>query len=225
MRISALIREDIRLQLRHGFYALYTILTIFYILLLSAVPAAWNHTVAAFAIFFDPATMGLFFMGAMMLFERNQRIHQALAVSPVSPNEYICGKLSSFGLISLLVAAVLALCSHSSLFPVLAGTLLASFMFTLLGIIAASHIKSLNQFLLLSVPLESICYIPLLAYLLGYMQKSLSLFPTSVCMDLILNKPISAFGIILALAVLLLLFVAARRSLAAMWKKEEGAKL
>lgn len=40
MRISALIREDIRLQLRHGFYALYTILTIFYILLLSAVPAA-----------------------------------------------------------------------------------------------------------------------------------------------------------------------------------------
>ena len=148
MRISALIREDIRLQLRHGFYALYTILTIFYILLLSAVPAAWNHTVAAFAIFFDPATMGLFFMGAMMLFERNQRIQQALAVSPVSPNEYICGKLASFGLISLLVAAVLALFSHSLLLPVLAGTLLASFMFTLLGIIAASHIKSLNQFLL-----------------------------------------------------------------------------
>ena len=128
MRISALIREDIRLQLRHGFYALYTILTIFYILLLSAVPAAWNHIVAAFAIFFDPATMGLFFMGAMMLFERNQRIHQALAVSPVSPNEYICGKLASFGLISLLVAAVLALFSHSLLLPVLAGTLLASFM-------------------------------------------------------------------------------------------------
>lgn len=75
------------------------------------------------------------------------------------------------------------------------------------------------------MPLESICYIPLLAYLLGYMQNSLSLFPTSVCMDLILKKPISAFGIILALAVLLLLFVAARRSLEAMWKKEEGARL
>ena len=40
MRISALIRSDIRLQIRHGFYALYIILTTFYILLLAAVPAS-----------------------------------------------------------------------------------------------------------------------------------------------------------------------------------------
>ena len=225
MRISALIRSDIRLQIRHGFYALYIILTTFYILLLAAVPASWKGIIAAFAIFFDPATMGLFFMGAMMLFERNRRIHQALAVSPVLPKEYIYGKLASFGLISLLVAAVLALVSKTPLLPVLAGTLLASSLFTLLGIIAAAHIKSLNQFLLVSVPLEGICYVPLLVYLMGYMHNILSLFPTAVCMDLILNKPVSILGISMVIAAFVLLFILAQKSLASMWKKEEGATL
>lgn len=225
MRISALIRSDIQLQIRHGFYALYGILTIFYILLLEAVPVSWKEIVAAFAIFFDPATMGLFFIGAMMLFERNQHIHQALAISPVSPKEYIYGKLASFGLISLLVAAILALVSRIPLLSALTGTLLASFLFTLLGIIAAAHIKSLNQFLLVSGPLECVCYIPLLAYLMGYMQSILSLFPTSVCMDLILNKTVSITGISTVLVTFLLLFILAQKSLTAMWKKEEGAKL
>lgn len=225
MRIKALLREDIRLQIRHGFYALYFILTIFYILLLAAVPAAWKEMVAAMSIFFDPATMGLFFMGAMMLFERNQHIHQTLSVTPVSPGEYICAKLVSFGFISLLVAAVLAVFSALPLFSVLAGTLMASFLFTLLGIIAASHIKSLNQFLLVSVPLECVCYVPLLAYLFDCMTEVLSLFPTSVCMDLILHKPVSLIGIAITIGCLLLLFAVAQRSLETMWKKEEGAKL
>ena len=60
---------------------------------------------------------------------------------------------------------------------------------------------------------------------MGYMHNILSLFPTAVCMDLILNKPVSILGISMVIAAFVLLFILAQKSLASMWKKEEGATL
>jgi fluoroquinolone transport system permease protein len=51
-------------------------------------------------IFSDPAAMGLYFMGAIVLFEKSERVLSAIAVSPVKPREYVLSKLCSIGIVS-----------------------------------------------------------------------------------------------------------------------------
>ncbi|HCT90783.1 MAG TPA: ABC transporter permease, partial [Lachnospiraceae bacterium] len=45
--------------------------------------------------FSDPAAMGLFFMGAVVLLEKGQHTPCAVAVSPVRAMEYIAAKVAS----------------------------------------------------------------------------------------------------------------------------------
>lgn len=60
-------------------------------------------------IYSDPAAMGLFFMGAIVLLEKSQRVLNSLAVSPVKVSEYILSKVISLGVISSIVAMFIAI--------------------------------------------------------------------------------------------------------------------
>jgi len=74
MRLKALLIGDIRFQFKYGFYFLYLIFTILYVGMLYALPAAWRERAAVLMIFTDPAAMGLYFMGAIVLFEKGERV-------------------------------------------------------------------------------------------------------------------------------------------------------
>ena len=89
MRLLHLIFWDICFQIKYGIYMIYAILTVLYLVLLGALPPAWRTGTAVILIFSDPAAMGLFFMGAVILLEKSQRVVNALAVSPVTVREYI----------------------------------------------------------------------------------------------------------------------------------------
>lgn len=109
MRLRSLFLLDMRFQAKYGFYFLYAVLTIIYVIVLLAVPESWRENIAAILIFSDPASMGLFFMGAIVLLEKNQHTPCAFAVSPVRAEEYIAAKSGSLSVISLVVLLVLAL--------------------------------------------------------------------------------------------------------------------
>lgn len=117
MRIVCLLKGDIRQQWKYGFYGLYLILTLIYAGVLSILPSNWKVTGTALIIFSDPAALGLFFMGAVILLERSQRVLESLAVSPVRPEEYIVSKALSLALISTLAAAVLGVVGGSPSLP------------------------------------------------------------------------------------------------------------
>lgn len=70
MRLKALLRGDIRFQYKYGFYFIYLLFSVLYIGLLYAFPEKWRGKAAILMIFSDPAAMGLFFMGAIVLFEK-----------------------------------------------------------------------------------------------------------------------------------------------------------
>ena len=57
------------------FYFLYTVLTVLYAVVLLAMPESWQEKVAPILIFSDPAAMGLFFMGAIILLEKVRESH------------------------------------------------------------------------------------------------------------------------------------------------------
>lgn len=281
MRLRSLVLWDIRFQTRYGFYFLYAVLTAIYVAVLSAVPEGWREKAAAILIFSDPASMGLFFMGAIVLLEKSQRTPWALAVSPVRAAEYIAAKVMSLSAISLVVAAVLTAAAGVDAganagaygsagagafgsvdsYIVLFGTVLSSVVFTLLGIIIATRISSLNQFILWTVPMELVCFVPAILHLfrvgspladsmaanpLGPVQICmqtytqtctlgsssaadatawLRYYPASVCMEMVSGQVPSPIGILMVMALIGVLFVAAKYCVLNMWGRMGGGKL
>lgn len=226
MRLKSLILWDIRFQIKYGFYLLYAILTALYIAGLSALPDAWRETAGVVLIFSDPAAIGLFFMGAIILLEKSQRLPEAYAVSPVKALEYIAAKVLSLCLISLVAAAALAIAAGAESLPtVLAGTGLCSILFTLLSIIVASKISSLNQFMLWAVPVELITLVPGLLHLFQLTPDFLQYYPIHYCIDLIGGNHPPFVGLAVTLLSICMLFFISGRCVLTMWRSAEGIKL
>jgi len=226
MRMAKLILGDIYFQFKYGFYFIYGVFCILYIFLLFIFPETWREKAASIMIYSDPAAMGLFFMGAIVLLEKSQRVLNALAVSPVKVLEYITAKIVSMALISVLVSLLLSFAAGLENIPmVLLATALSSIIFTLLGLIVATKIDSLNQYMIATVPLEIICFIPPIIFLFSR-NAIMQFYPLSRSMALISNSsdtPI--FDIIITLIVIVCLFTIAYRATMKMWRSLGGVKL
>ncbi len=247
MRFVRLLRWDLRFQARYGFYLLYGFLTTFYTVIIFALPMSLKEKMAAILIFSDPAAMGLFFMGAIILLEKSQKVTSYFAITPLKARRYVWSKVLSLCAISLVVAAVLAIiagCKHTLL--LLVGTFLASVIFTLCGIIVATRISSLNQFILYTTPIEIIGFIPailhlfrigvfngentlsltggmnLLAFLLAFIGR---VYPANVCMDLVMGKVPSILGLAVTVLTIVLLTRCANKSVLKLWQEQGGIKL
>lgn len=226
MRLKNLCLLDMRFQAKYGFYFLYAVLTVIYITVLFAIPENWREKAAAILIFSDPASMGLFFMGAIVLLEKSQHTPCALAVSPVRALEYVAAKVGSLSAISLIVAVVLASAAGvDNLHIVLSGTLISSVMFTLSGIVIATKIASLNQFILWTVPVEIICFVPAILHLFHMTPAWCGYYPINACMDMVSGHFPSAMGFLGVMTMVVILFVYSRFCVLKMWDSMGGVKL
>lgn len=226
MRLRGLFLWDMHFQAKYGFYFLYTVLTVIYTIAIFAVPESWKEKTAAILIFSDPASMGLFFMGAIVLLEKSQHTPCAFAVSPVRPMEYIIAKVSSLSAISFVVAAILALAaSVNNLHIVLFGTVISSAIFTLLAIIIATKIISLNQFILWTIPIEIACFVPAILHLFRITPAWLRYYPINVCMEMVSGHAPSIIGIFIAIALMAILFVLSKHCVLKMWSSTGGVKI
>lgn len=226
MRLKHLILWNMKFQARYGFYLLYGFLTILYMVLLFSLPQSWKTSASAILIFSDPAAMGLFFMGAIVLLEKSQKVTSAFSVSPMTAFEYITSKVVSLGMIALLVALILAISAKCEALPlVLSGTCLSSILFTLLGMIVATKITSLNQFILATVPVELLTFVPAVLHFSGLSPAVMRIYPANVCMDLVAGRTCSGIGLVLTIALIIFLFTVAHRHILKMWQGEGGIKL
>ncbi|MEL7655069.1 MAG: ABC transporter permease [Bacillota bacterium] len=183
MRVRSLFLGDVRFQFKYGFYFLYLFFSILYIGLLFAFPEEWRKKAAILMIFSDPAAMGLYFMGAIVLFEKSERVLNSIAIAPVKAYEYVLSKLFSIGVVSVLVAMAIGFSNGiiSNPFYFIAGVFLCSCLFSSIGLIVACKISSLNQFVVATIPAEILINLPAIAWLFGY-KKSGLLFHPGVCM-------------------------------------------
>lgn len=227
MRLKNLIIGDIKFQIKYGFYFIYLILTILYVCLLFALPESIREKTSTILIFTDPAAMGMFFMGSIILLEKSQRVLNSLVVSPIKVWEYVASKCISLGLISTIVAVIIALfAGNHNLFLVILGTFFGSVLFTLLGIIVGSNVANLNQFILATVPFEIVCFVPPLFYYFGYEKIFLIAHPGVFIINFISNNTdnviTSLFGLIAWIA---LLFAIATSVTSKMFNSVGGVKL
>ena len=227
MRLGRLICSDIHFQWKYGFYFIYFILTVLYVCGIASLPGHWKTDIASIMIYSDPAAMGLFFMGAIVLLEKSQKVLNAIVVSPVKMSEYILSKTVALIAISTVIAMILGLVSGSNqLLSIAVGTALTSAIFTMLGIIAATKISNLNQFLIVIMPIEIVCFVPPIVGLFVKLPDIFRFFPFTACMNLITGKSILlSFDMVLVIATLIILYIVARHTVKHMWRSLGGVKL
>ena len=226
MRLLGMIAGDIRFQWKYGFYLLYMFFSVLYICLLAAFPAGWREKAAQIMIYSDPAAMGLFFMGAIVLLEKNERILNALAVSPVRKSWYILSKAVSLAVISALVALAISLVSGIGNVPmVVVGTALYSVMFTLIGIMAATKIQTMNQYFIVIIGIDVVCFTPPILGLFTDLPAVFRLYPFNAAMSVITGGGNLLPNLLVVLVAIVILYRITYRMVSGMWRSVGGVKL
>ncbi|KRQ87842.1 Fluoroquinolones export permease protein [Caloramator mitchellensis] len=191
MRIINAIKNDIKFQFKYGFYYLYSLLSLLYILLIYFVPNDYKNIIAVVVLFSDPVALGMIFMGAIILFEKSENVLQALLITPLRAEEYIIAKVISISIISELSSLAIVTISFDlnnyNLFFIFSGVIFGSFISTLSGIIVASTVNSINQFIVRIIPLGIFLSIPPFAILLGINNSILNILPGNIVFNMLLS--------------------------------------
>ena len=154
-RMITSLKADFLFQLKHGFYYVYIILALFYLIILSQFNTSIAKIILPIVIYTDPAVLGLFFIGGIVLLEKEQGILSLLYITPLRIWEYILSKLLTLTAISLLAGIAIAYLSYSGeihLFLLIIGIILTAICFTLLGFIIAIKAKSVNHYMVRVAP-------------------------------------------------------------------------
>lgn len=174
-RLASALKQDLRLQYRHGFYHIYAIISVVYIIVLRYSPAAVRDLLLIMLIFSDPGMLGFYFIAAIVLFEKDARSLQAISVTPLRPSEYLLAKAISLSTLAVLASTVVAgatwgLIPRLLLLVPVVGLCGALVVFGGFAFVARHNTFSL--FLLQSVPALLVLGIPILG-LVGLVHSPL----------------------------------------------------
>ncbi len=155
--------NNLKNMLRWEFTLLYrykiihiSLLSVFlYFLTTQAVQSLQEQTVVhSVLLFFDPAVIGIVFVGALVLFEKSENVLNALVITPMKTDDYLLSKIISLTILSIISASVFMTLmvifnqTEFNLFYLLIGIVLTSIMLILLGFILVSRVQNVNGYML-----------------------------------------------------------------------------
>jgi len=198
MRFLQALKQDIRYQFRNGFYYVYLFVSIIYIAILFKLPNEIQGIVTAMVIFSDPAMLGFFFIGAIILLEKEENIFEALFITPLRVKEFIGARIFSLTAISLLTSFLIAIVVRGFAFNYILlfiSLCLTAIFFTLQGLTIAVVTKTVNEYLIYSIIYSFILVIPIFELLNIYKNILFYLWPTRASIVLILGAFTSNIGL------------------------------
>ena len=176
-----------------------------YLLALTQLPSyAGSEKWIAFLIFSDPTALGFIFIGAMVLFEKDNGTLQVLRVCPLQAWQYLGAKALSLTLLAVPITLVMAWAGrleNLNWLMLITAVVLSSLFFVLVGFISVSRTKTLNQYILI-VPWVLIpLFLPVLDYFDVYSNPLFYLLPTHASLLLFRASigTISIFDLVYAL--------------------------
>lgn len=191
MRLWQALKQDIKFQFRHGFYYAYLVISIIYIIILLNIPWEYRPFIAGLIVFSDPAMLGFFFVGAIVLLERDENILESLFVTPLKISEYFTARVISLGVLAVLTAfliTILTIDSGINYIMLFVGLILTAVLFTLFGFTLVVRVNSVNQYLITSILYSIIIIIPVLSYLNIFDTFLFYLWPTRASLLLIIGS-------------------------------------
>lgn len=111
-------------------------------------PPPFNKRSLPVFICFEAVAQGFLLAGVLMLNEKSSRVLRALQASPITAFSYWIGKILLFSFIGTLYALLMALFTVGLSFPIipfLLVSVVASGLFTMLGMITAVFFRSINN--------------------------------------------------------------------------------
>ncbi|MEM9832117.1 MAG: hypothetical protein AAF944_15895 [Bacteroidota bacterium] len=118
-------------------------------------------------IYNDPVVTGLMFIGALVLFEKDQHTLEALAVSPLSTDTYLWSKAISLTLVALGTSLIMAWAGHGWQFQYIhfiMGVIGASLFYIFLGGWLVAQTNSFNQFMVRMIPMLILTALPFIPF-------------------------------------------------------------
>jgi len=189
-RVGHALITDMKFQWKQGFYSIYLIVSFMYLLILSQLPHFILDYALPIIVFSDPSVLGLFFIGGMVLLEKEQGIIQLLVVSPLTIKEYMLSKIIALTFIALIAGLFITGVSAYkpvNYIPLIIGIILTSIFFTLLGFVISTKAKNLNAFFLYMMPWTALFMVPCVFYILYPNLKALLLVPSVAGLGLVLG--------------------------------------
>jgi fluoroquinolone transport system permease protein len=166
-RTAALLACDVRLQARNGFYHAAAVVLLIWALLGWRLPAlAWAELLPA-VVLNNLAIGTFFFVGGLVLLERDEGTLEALVVTPVRTSEYLAARVATLSAVAVLENVLVVWWIGGPGFaaaPLVAGAALASVMFCLTGFIAVVRYRSVNEYLLPAMGYTVLLFLPVLPY-------------------------------------------------------------
>ena len=134
----------------------------------SITPPPFNKRCLPVFICFEAVVQGFLLAGVLMLNEKSVKIVRALQVAPVRAFHYWLAKILLFSAVGSLYALLMAVFTVGFRFPAIPFMLvsvLASAMFTMLGMITAVFFRSVNNWFMLASLILGINMLTMFAYI------------------------------------------------------------
>jgi fluoroquinolone transport system permease protein len=186
-RLRAALAQDLRLQWRHGLWLVYAFVCLSYVLVLDLFAPPIRELLIMLVLFADPAVLGFFFIGGLMLLERGDGSLPGNLASPLRIDEWMLAKLASLTLLAVLASFAIVLPLGPGLRPgwLLIAIVATSSCFVTIGIVAGTRFSTVNRYLigggLATMPL----LLPMLAPLGVFDTPVFDLLPTGAAFDLL----------------------------------------
>lgn len=181
MRLATALNYDMKFQIRHGFYAVYALITMFYFGALANVPAVVKPTLVTLLIFMDTSVLGFFFIGGIILLERRQRTIESLFVTPLRPWEYLWAKVISLTILAALASHLILIVVADMSLNILwftFGICTSSIFFVFMGIAIAVRSRTINGYFFRGIIYTLVLAVPLVQFFHLVENPIISLLPT-----------------------------------------------
>jgi fluoroquinolone transport system permease protein len=188
--MNKLLKTEISLQWRQGFWLVYFVVSALYIIVLLNVPNEKRMMVSLIMILTDTTMLGVLFIGALVLLEKQQSVIHSLFVTPLEPSRYIWAKTLSLSLIAVAMSILVYLpvweFSAYTLLLLLTVTFTAG-TFAMLGLGLAAGVETINQYFGIQMLVSMLVCLPVIPYLLLDQHPAFILLPYIASLDLMLG--------------------------------------
>lgn len=206
--MNLLLKKEITLQWRQGFWLVYFVISAIYVGVLLNLPEKNRLLVSLILILTDTTMLGVIFIGALVLLEKQQAVIQSLFVTPLEPSRYIWSKTISLSLIAICMSVLVYLpaWTFNAYTPLLLGTItVTAATFVMLGLGLAAKIDTINQYFGLLMGASMLLILPVIPYMLLDQNPVFLILPYVASLDLMLGarSPLPLWRILADISMLL----------------------
>jgi fluoroquinolone transport system permease protein len=188
--MKELLKKEITLQWRQGFWLVYFVVSAIYIIVLFNVPMENRMMVSLIMILSDTTMLGVIFIGALVLLEKQQLVIHSLFVTPLEPSAYIRAKSISLTLIavSMSILVYLPVWQFSAYSILLLVTVaITAGTFAMLGLGLAAKVDTVNAYFGVQIGVSMLLLLPVVPYLLLNQHPAFLFLPYIASLDLMLG--------------------------------------